>query len=341
MVLSTPTGMAKNGEQDRPRLIVQPDDGAEPVLGLIAGARHSLRTVQFTLDDPRFVHAIIDAHRRRVAVHVLLNPQKSSGERGNDDTFERLSHAGVAVEWTHPRFPVTHEKALVVDDERALIATFNLSPKYFGETRDHALLTEDPAQVRAIAEAFEADWHRKPYRPREDTGLVWSPDNARRLIASFIDEARHTLDVQHPKFVDATVVDRFAEAQARGVRVRILCGGKHGLSPWDMHDTFASLRILERCDVKVHRQKHLKAHAKLLLADGKRALVGSMNLDRSAFDLRRELGVRLDDPPVVERLGGLFDHDWHKAERWTAPDPLATETHDVGELPHDPHFVHD
>src|SRR5262249_3183770 len=168
-----------------------------------------------------------------------------------------------------------------------------------------------------------------------------SPDNARRLIASFVDDARHTLDVQHPKFVDATIIDRLAAAQSRGVHVRILCGGKHGLSAWDVHDTFASLRILERCKVRVHRQKHLKAHAKLLLADGKRALLGSMNLDRSAFDLRRELGVMVNEPPLVTRLGELFDHDWHKAERWEAPDPLAADTHDAGELPHDPHFVHD
>jgi len=333
--------MAKKTTQGRPHLIVQPDDGVEPVLGLIAAASRSLRTVQFTLDDQRFVHAILDAHRRRVAVRVLLNPQKTSGERGNDASFEQLSQAGVAVEWTHPRFPVTHEKAIVVDEERALIATFNLSPKYFGETRDHALLTDDPRQVRAIVDAFEADWRRKPHRPREDTGLVWSPDNARRLIATFIDDTRHTLDVQHPKFVDATVVDRLAAAQARGVHVRILCGGKHGLSPWDLHDTFASLRILARSDVKLHRQKHLKVHAKLLLADERRALVGSMNLDRSAFDLRRELGVTADDPAVVARLRELFDHDWHKAEHWDAPDPLATETHDAGELPHDPHFAHD
>jgi phosphatidylserine/phosphatidylglycerophosphate/cardiolipin synthase-like enzyme len=272
-------------------------------------------------------------------VHVLFNPQKSSGERGNDDTFELLSRAGVAVSG-RIRASCAREGAR---GRRRARADRHVQPEPGVLRRDPRPCPahRDLAQVRAIAEAFEADWHRKPYRPREDTGLVWSPDNARRLIASFIDEARHTLDVQHPKFVDATVIDRFAEAQARGVRVRILCGGKHGLSPWDMHDTFASLRILERCDVKVHRQKHLKAHAKLLLADGKRALVGSMNLDRSAFDLRRELGVRLDDPPVVERLGGLFDHDWHKAERWTAPDPLATETHDIGELPHDPHFVHE
>jgi phosphatidylserine/phosphatidylglycerophosphate/cardiolipin synthase-like enzyme len=333
--------MNQNATHGHHRLIVQPDDGAEPVLALLAEARRTLRTVQFTLDDPRFVQAVVAAHQRGVRVHVLLNPQKSSGERGNDGTFQRLHRAGVAVEWTHPRFPVTHEKAIVIDDEHALIASFNLSAKYFGETRDHGVLTEDPAQVDAIVQAFEADWHRRPFAPAEGTGLVWSPDNARRLIADFIDRARQTLDVQHPKFVDVTVIDRLAAAQDRGVRVRVLCGGKHGLSPWDLHDTFASLRILERGDIKLRRQKHLKVHAKLLLADGKSALLGSMNLDRSAFDLRRELGVVVEAPRVVERLGELFHHDWHKGEHWKAPDPLATDTHDVGELPFDPHFVHD
>src|SRR5438034_7171489 len=176
--------MGKRPAQGGHRLIVQPDDGVEPVLGLLASARHTLRTVQFTLDDPRF--------------------------------------------------PVTHEKAIVIDDERALIASFNLSAKYFGETRDHGVLTDHPLQVRAIVSAFEADWRRKPFQPREDSGLVWSPDNARRLIAGFIDDARHTLDVQHPKFVDATVIDRLAAARSRGVKVRVLCGGKHGLSPWDL-----------------------------------------------------------------------------------------------------------
>jgi len=333
--------MSRKSPHGHHRLIVQPDDGAEPVLRLLAEAAHSIRTVQFTLDDPRFVHALLDAHHRGVSVHVLLNPHKTSGERGNDATFENFRRAGIAVEWTPPRFPVTHEKAIVVDAERALIASFNLSAKYFGETRDHALLTEDPAHVRAVVDAFDADWHRKPYTPSEDTGLVWSPDNARRLIAGFIDRAKHTLDVQHPKFVDATVIDRLNAAQDRGVRVRVLCGGKHGLSPWDMHDTFASLRILERTETRVRRQKHLKVHAKLLLADGESALLGSMNLDRSAFDLRRELGVVVEAGSVVERLGELFEHDWHKAEHWNPPDPLAFDTHDAGELPHDPHFFHE
>jgi hypothetical protein len=51
--------------------------------------------------------------------------------------------------------------------------------------------------------------------------------------------------------------------------------------------------------------------------------------------------VVVESPHIVERLAELFDHDWHKGEHWKPPDPLAADTHDVGELPNDPHFVHD
>ena len=132
-----------------------------------------------------------------------------------------------------------------------------------------------------------------------------------------------------------------AAARHRGVKVDLLCGGKHGISDWDVLDTFASLRLLNRAGVKVRRQKHLKLHAKLLIIDDKRALVGSMNIDRSAFDLRRELGVVTEEGGVVKRLRKVFDNDWHEAKPYEAPDPLKPETHHEGELPHDPHFKHE
>ena len=71
--------MSRKPEHAHHRLIVQPDDGAEPVLELLGEARRTLRTVQFTLDDPRFVQAVLDAHRRGVKVQVLLNPRSPRG----------------------------------------------------------------------------------------------------------------------------------------------------------------------------------------------------------------------------------------------------------------------
>jgi phosphatidylserine/phosphatidylglycerophosphate/cardiolipin synthase-like enzyme len=322
-------------------LVVQPDDGIEPVLGLIGDATKSLRVKQFTLSEPRLVQGLIDAHRCGVAVRVMLNPQRSSGDHPNDAVFGQLQQTGVAVQWTSPDFAVTHEKSIVVDDSRALVATFNLVLKYFTETRDYGVITADPAQVAQVAAGFDADWERVPFRPDVRPGLLWSVTNARPLMAQFIDRARHSLDIQHPKYVDATIVERLLAAHERGVHVRVLCGGRHGLSDYDILDTFASLRILQRAGIRVHRQKHLKLHAKLILADGRAALLGSMNIDRSAFDLRRELGIKVDDEPIVARLSHIFAHEWDHSHRYEVPDPLEAEKPADEELPHDPEFIHE
>jgi phosphatidylserine/phosphatidylglycerophosphate/cardiolipin synthase-like enzyme len=322
-------------------LIVQPEDTVLPVLGLMTSAARSLEVKQFTFFEPRLLQGVIDVHRRGVAVRVMLNPHRSSGDRANDESFKTLEDAGVPVRWTNPAFAVTHEKSMVVDGSRALVATFNFVEKYFTETRDYGVVTSEEAQVAQIEAGFEADWMRDPFHPADHAGLLWSTSNSRRLMAQFIDRARKSLHVQHPKFVDSIVVARLVEAHARGVHVKVLCGGKHGLSDMDIPDTFSSLRILERVGIKVHRQKHLKLHAKLLLADGERALIGSMNIDRSAFDRRRELGIVVDDGPIVERLADVFDRDWDHSHRWQAPDPLDRMAHDQDELPHDPHFAHD
>ena len=62
--------------------------------------------------------------------------------------------------------------------------------------------------------------------------------------------------------------------------------------------------------MKIHKLKHLKLHAKMLLADAARAIVGSINLAPGSFDSRRELAIEADDPHVVERLHKVAQHDW-------------------------------
>jgi cardiolipin synthase len=322
-------------------LIVQPDDTVLPVLDLIDQAKRSLTVKQFTLDEPRIVRGLLDAHRRGVGVRVMLNPHRSSGDRANDKTYAALKRARVPVQWTNPAFFVTHEKSMVIDGTRSLIATFNFVEKYFTETRDYGIVTSDRREVGQVVAGFEADWKRKRFAPDERTGLLWSTSNSRRLMARFIDDAKKSLWVQHPKFVDTTVVARLVDAHARGVHVKVLCGGKHGISETDIPDTFSSLRIFERFGIKVHRQKRPKLHAKLLIADDGRALIGSMNIDRSAFDVRRELGIVVDDAPVIKRLLKVFDGDWDGSHRWEPPDPLAAVQADESELPHDPHFIHE
>lgn len=324
-----------------PQVIVQPDDGVQPVRDFIVSAQKSLLIKQFTFVEPSLIAAVIDRHRAGVAVRVMLNPARSGGDRANDETFEQLSAAGVSVQWTNPSFYVTHEKSIVVDEEAALVATFNLCEKYFTLTRDYGVITTDAAQVGQIVEVFDADWTQTDWQPTAYHGLLWSNSNSRYHMAKFIDTAETKLRIQHPKYVDAVILDHIAAAVGRGVNVHVLCGGKHGISDWDILDTFASLRTLRRFGAKVRKQKNLRVHAKLVIVDDREALVGSMNIDRSAFDLRRELGVMVKDTDAVAQLTQVFDADWESSHHYEPPDPLDSTQHHEDDFPHDPELVHE
>jgi cardiolipin synthase A/B len=324
-----------------PSLIVEPDDGLEPVREFIESAETCLLIKQFTFTEESFIEAVIDRKNSGVDVRVMLNAKRSGGDRANDETYERLKSAGISVQWSSPKFYVTHEKSIVVDERAALVATFNLMDKYFSLTRDYGIVTHDPRQVAQIVEVFNADWEHIDWESSTYEGLLWSNSNSRYHMAHFIDMAKYKLDVQHPKYVDTVILDRIADAAERGVHVRVLCGGRHGISDWDILDTFASLRTLRRCGAKVHKQKNLRVHAKMLILDDEQALVGSMNIDRSAFDLRRELGITITDPPIVARLREVFDSDWDLSHHYDAPDPLDPSQHVEDDFPHDKDLMHE
>lgn len=341
-----PNGPTVRTGFDGPTVIVQPDDGVEPVRAFISSARTALRVKQFTFTDATLIDAVIDRHREGVDVRVMLNAARSGGDRANDETFARFEEAGVSVQWANPSFYVTHEKSIVVDGRAALVATFNLCEKYFTRTRDYGVVTTDPGHVAQIVDVFNADWNHTDWAPPDAAdapgeGLLWSNANSRLHMARFIDTATTRLDVQHPKYVDAVILDRIAAAADRGVKIHVLCGGRHGISDWDVLDTFASLRTLRRFGVKVRKQKNLRVHAKLLIVDDEKALVGSMNIDRSAFDLRRELGLTTSDPVIVGRLREVFQSDWDIAHHYDPPDPLKPEEHHEDDFPHDLELMHE
>jgi phosphatidylserine/phosphatidylglycerophosphate/cardiolipin synthase-like enzyme len=323
------------------RLLVMPDDGVDSVVGLIDEAREQLLLKQFKLRSQAVEDALRRARERGVQIRVMLNPRTSGGDRWNDEAFERLRSWGIETTWTSEAFPVTHEKSMVIDGHTALVASFDLAETSFSETRDYGVISHNPPVVEQVIAGFEADWQRTFFQPDQGVGLVWSISYSRGPMARIVDAATRSLWIQHPKYGDPVILERIISARERGVKVRVLCGGKHGLNPWDVPDTFSSLRIMQRFGVKVRRQQRPRLHAKLILVDGAYAQTGSMNIDRSAFDLNRELGIESDAPEVVARLRQMFEADWQAAGKYRTPDPLDPAFHEVGELAPDPHFVHD
>ena len=294
-------------------LIVLPDDSSKPILDAITAAKKSLRIKMFVFSDPSLIAAVIAAQQRGVKVRVMLNPARRSGEAENQESRAALLKGKVAVEDSNPAFDLTHEKSMVVDDASAFVKSLNWDPENLTETRDYAVVTDDAAEVAEIIECFEADWMRKPFEPGDDAHLIWCNNNGRERIAHFIDEAKHTVFVQNERYQDPVILERLVRAKERGVKVHVMARPPHTLKRDKLLEGVSGLRIMHDVGIKVHKLKHLKLHAKMLLADEKAAIIGSINLAPGSFDARRELGIEVRDKHVVERLDKVARHDWENS----------------------------
>lgn len=315
-----------------------PEDGIAPVVNAIEGAQRSLDIKMFLFTEPRLVEAVIAAHRRGVKARVMLNPSRRSGESENVETHRLLVASGVEVKDTHPTYPVTHEKSLVIDRRLALIKSLNWASKNFTKTRDYMVMTADPREVQEVSDCFNADWDRLDFDADMNTHLIWCPGNGRAKIARFIDEAKHDLYLQNERYQDLTIIEHLVRARRRGVHIRLLSLPPHSLKEKKVFEGVNGLRLMQDVGIKIHILKGLRIHGKILLADGKRAIVGSINLAPGSFDERRELAIEVSDDHIIKRLEHTFDRDWDNSHRMNLSDQGIVKEmekhgrHDLGSL---------
>jgi cardiolipin synthase len=296
-------------------LIVLPDDTAKPILDPINAAEHDLQIRMFLFTEPTLLHAVIAAKRRGVRVRVMLNPARRSGETENKEARKALVAAGVDVRDSNPAFDLTHQKSMVVDKKTGFVESLNWEPKDLTQTRDYAIVTTHTHEVAEMVRCFDADWEHGEFTPHPESLLIWCPNGGRPRVAKFIDGTKHTLWVQNERYQDTVIIERLVRAVERGVKVHILARPPHSLKADKLIEGVGGLRILQDVGAKVHTLKHLKLHAKMLLADGKRAIVGSINLAPGSFDARRELAIETDDHHTVKRLEKTAKHDWEMSHK--------------------------
>jgi len=307
-------------------LIVLPDDGAQPIVDALAAAKRSLNIRMFLFTDPTLIDGVVAAHRRGVKVRVMLNPARRSGEEENKESREILRKAGIEVRDSNPDFDLTHQKSMVIDDATGFVESLNWETRDLTETRDYAVITTDSREVAEMVACFDADWVRQSFAPAAASRLIWCPNNGRERIAEFIDSAKHTLYLQNERYQDTVIIERLVRAAGRGVKLHVMARPPHTLKMAKLVEGVGGLRIMRDVGAKIHKLKGLKLHAKLILADEKRAVVGSINLSPGSFDARRELALEVDGHHVVDRLCRVARRDWeHSAEIDLSDDGLRAD----------------
>ena len=294
-------------------LIVLPDDSAQPILDAIAEATKSIRIKMFVFSDPALLQAVIAAHQRGVDVRIMLNPARRDGKEENRDVRKALTNAGIKVIDSSPDFDLTHEKSMVIDDGIAFVQSLNWETENLTTTRDYAVLTTHKHEVEEVMECFDADWNRSKFNAGDHSHLIWCVGNGRQRLGQLIDSAKHSLWLQNERYQDPVIIEHLVRASSRGVKIHIMARPPHKLKKEKLIEGVSGLRCLQDIGVKIHKLKHIKLHAKLLLADDARAIIGSINLAPGSFDSRRELAIEVDDEHIIRRIRKTLHEDWENS----------------------------
>jgi cardiolipin synthase len=293
-----------------PTVIAEPSSGVTPILRLVTGARHSLTLTMYELRDQQVEQALVAAHARGVTVRVLLDKgYYGHGYNENRAAYSYLQGHGVSVRYAATYFAYTHQKTLTADGSVAAIMTLNFDGLY-PSTRDYAVIDRRATDVKAILTVFNADWsHEQLASPPTAGGdLVFSPHAAASFTA-LVTGARSSIELESEELAYKPAIIDLCAAARRHVKVRIVMTYEH--------EWLAALRSLARCGagVRVYHGQSYYIHAKLLLVDGHRALVGSQNLTTTSLDYNRELSIRLTAAAPLRSLAADFKGDYSGGER--------------------------
>ncbi|MFN3265912.1 MAG: phospholipase D-like domain-containing protein [Deinococcales bacterium] len=296
-----------------PKLYIQPKDGIAPILERIEKAQKSIRhkIYLFTHSRQDVIDALARAIKRGVDVKILLEREPSGTSGGNTAIFLKLREAGLNVGRSRPfEFVFIHEKSFVFDDKEAIVSTANITASSFSANREYLVALDEPALVQEIAKVFDADWEGKDIDLR-DSKLVWSPSqtkadgtvrgNSRGKLLELIKNARESLLLEQQSMADEEVIREISSAAQRGVQVTLVG------PPNELTNTYyiAGAERLRQAGVKVKYLLTNYVHAKAIIADKKRALVGSINLSGNSLDANRELSVILERETAGEALDAL------------------------------------
>jgi phosphatidylserine/phosphatidylglycerophosphate/cardiolipin synthase-like enzyme len=126
---------------------------------------------------------------------------------------------------------------------------------------------------------FEADRDGLPLPAVLSPRLVIGPERARRQLSDLMDGARESIRVMDAKLSDPDMLTRLQARRAAGVEIDVIKTKKFG---------------------------GLKSHAKIVLVDGRIALVGGLALTALSLEFRREVAILVKDPGAIAQIDELF-----------------------------------
>ena len=318
------------------------DEAYPAMLAAIEAARHSiaLESYIFRGDEAglKLADALIAAHRRTVAVRVLIDGV------GGGYLFSPIAHhlreAGVPVgRFLHSRVPWrmpflnmrSHKKLLIVDGCVAFAGGLNIGAENCSRDGNPAPVDDVHARIEGpvvaqLMDVFGRDWFFAAgeslkdalwWPPLMPAGSVFArtirsgPDadvySLETILGAALTQARRRVRIVTPYFLPSQRLESaIGQAVLRGVAVEIILPhqGNHPLLDWAMR---AQLRFFHEMPPVVFFSPAPFDHAKLATVDGEWCLIGSSNWDTRSLRLNFELDVEFYDRALTAQIDARID----------------------------------
>jgi cardiolipin synthase len=203
------------------KLMVQPDDGIEPLLTALRSAKTSILILIFRYDRSEIERALVEAVQRGVTVQALIAFTNRGEEKNLRKLEMRLLERGITVTRTADDLVRYHGKMFIIDRKELFLLAFNYTHLDITLSRSFGARITTPAIVAEAVKLFESDSHRTPFVSTVHE-LVVSPTNARKELTAFIKGAKKQLLLYEMKISDPDFVGLLREKMAAGVDVRII-----------------------------------------------------------------------------------------------------------------------
>ncbi len=237
-----------------------------------------------------------------------------------------------------------HRKMVVVDGRVAFTGGLNIGSDYIGDWRDHLFELQGPAVHQLGVEWLiawlsqggrlddgkgDAEVRARYFPPAPAAGsarvkvaqtVPGESDEIRRAYLEAIAGARRSISIESPYVSSPDILAALlAAVKERGVRVELLIPGDNN-HPASEHAARPGLRALVEAGASVYAYPGM-LHAKVMLIDEQRALLGSANLDELSLRRVFELNLHVDDEVTAQRIAAeVFAPDRARATRLSHAD---------------------
>jgi len=289
----------------------------------------------------KFLQLLTDAARRGVIVRLLLD---GVGSRSfPESSLANFTAAGGRFSWFQSLAPGrlrffmnlrNHRKLQIFDGRIAFVGGMNIGREYegfdteLGHWRDVQVEARGPIAAE-LQEVFADDWFfatdekiaGPDYFPAAADGsrhpvhmIPGGPDRRNepvsKSIASLLNEATERVWIATGYFVpDDVALAALELAACRGVDVRLLVSEKND-HPWLVKVGRSYYSQLLAAGVRIFEYSAGIHHAKIALADGRWAMVGSANLDYRSLRLNFELNLLFHSAEQNREIADILEHDF-------------------------------